>query len=60
MRNATCVRTHTSKVPTRVTLLFIPYTVVLSVKARLTGENQRLLRWQLDTDKGKQEKELNL
>ena len=29
MRNATCVGTQTSKVPTRVTLLFIPYTVVL-------------------------------
>ena len=28
MRNATCVGTQTSKVPTRVTLLFIPYTVV--------------------------------
>ena len=27
MRNATCVGTQTSKVPTRVTLLFIPYTV---------------------------------
>ena len=32
----------------------------LSVKARLTGENQRLLRWKPDTDKAKQEKELNL
>ena len=30
MRNATCVGTQTSKVPTRVTLLFIPYTVVLA------------------------------
>ena len=29
MRNATCVRTQTSKVPTRVTLLFIPYTVTV-------------------------------
>ena len=28
MRNATCVGTQTSKVPTRVTLLFIPYTVL--------------------------------
>ena len=28
MRNATCVGTQTSKVPTRVTLLFIPYTVI--------------------------------
>ena len=27
MRNATRVETQTSKVPTRVTLLFIPYTV---------------------------------
>ena len=27
MRNATCVRTQTSKVPTRVTLLFIFYSV---------------------------------
>ena len=27
MRNATCVGTQTLKVPTRVTLLFIPYTV---------------------------------
>ena len=27
MRNATCVGTQTSKVPTQVTLLFIPYTV---------------------------------
>ena len=27
MRNATCVGTQISKVPTRVTLLFIPYTV---------------------------------
>ena len=26
MRNATCVGTQTSKLPTRVTLLFIPYT----------------------------------
>ena len=29
MRNATCVGTQTLKVPTRVTLLFIPYTEVL-------------------------------
>ena len=29
LRNATCVGTQTSKVLTRVTLLFIPYTVVL-------------------------------
>ena len=28
MRNATCVGTETSKVPTRVTLLFIFYSVV--------------------------------
>ena len=28
MRNATCVGTQTSKAPTRVILLFIPYTVV--------------------------------
>ena len=29
MRNATCVGTQTSKVPTRMTLLFIPYTAVV-------------------------------
>ena len=29
MRNATCVGTDTSKVPTRVTLLFISYSVPL-------------------------------
>ena len=29
MRNATCMLTKTSKVPTRVTLLFIPYTVAM-------------------------------
>ena len=34
--------------------------IVLSVKARLTKENQRFLRWKPDTDKGKQENELNL
>ena len=32
----------------------------IKCKARLTGENQRLLRSKPDTDKGKQEKELNL
>ena len=32
MRNATCVGTQTSKVPTRVTLLFIPYTVLCGNK----------------------------
>ena len=31
MRNATCVGTQTSKVPTRVTLLFIPYTVMVAI-----------------------------
>ncbi len=29
MRNATCVETQTSKVPTTVDLLSIPYTVVV-------------------------------
>ena len=29
MRNATCVGTQTSKVPTRVALLFINYSVVM-------------------------------
>ena len=33
MRNATCVGTETSKVPTRVTLLFIFYSVVLQESA---------------------------
>ena len=32
MRNATCVGTQTSKVPTRVTLLFIPYIVATATK----------------------------
>ena len=32
MRNATCVRAQTSKVPTRVTLLFILYTVALATR----------------------------
>ena len=32
----------------------------IKCEARLTGENQRLLRWKPDTDKGKQEKGLNL
>ena len=31
MRNATCAETQTSKVPTRVTLLFIPYTVLMAL-----------------------------
>ena len=35
MRNATCVGTQTSKVPSRVTLLFIPYTVPI---ARFSGD----------------------
>ena len=34
MRNATCVGTETSKVPTRVTLLFIFYSVVQLQKRR--------------------------
>ena len=38
MRNATCVGTQTSKVPTRVTLLFIPYTVVLFRKIYFFGK----------------------
>ena len=56
MRNATCVGTQTSKVPTRVTLLFINYSVVelmlycffakLVLKLRtisnLTGTNNQL------------------
>ena len=32
MRNATCAGTETSKVPTRVTLLFISYSVIQSKK----------------------------
>ena len=31
MRNATCAETQTSKVPTRVTLLFIPCTVLMAL-----------------------------
>ena len=56
MRNATCVGTQTSKVPTRVTLLFINYSVVelmlycffvkmvlkLRTISNLTGTNNQL------------------
>ena len=56
MRNATCVGTQTSKVPTRVTLLFINYSVVelmlycffvkmvlkLRIISNLTGTNNQL------------------
>ena len=56
MRNATCVGTQTSKVPTRVTLLFINYSVVelmlycffvkmvlkLKIISNLTGTNNQL------------------
>ena len=37
MRNATCMGTQTSKVPTRVTLLFIPYTVAWGKSCRSCG-----------------------
>ena len=50
MRNATCVGTQTSKVPTRVTLLFIPYTVAVMYKAhwgedRFPAGPRALLSW---------------
>ena len=50
MRNATCVGTQTSKVPTRVTLLFIPYTVAVMYKAnwgedRFPTGPRALLSW---------------
>ena len=41
MRNATCVRTQTSKDPTRVAILFISYSMVMNVpnsKVCLMGE----------------------
>ena len=39
MRNVTCVGTQTSKVPTRVTLLFINYSVLYSNPGRLQTDN---------------------
>ena len=39
VRNATCVGTQTSKVPTRVVLLFILYTVLRTM--RLFDENNK-------------------
>ena len=50
MRNATCVGTQTSKVPTRVTLLFIPYTVAVVQQAprdedRFPAGPRALLSW---------------
>ena len=43
MRNATCVGTQTSKVPTRVTPLFIPYTVLWGQTDQILAITQGML-----------------